>query len=196
MRRVSLTDLRDGFVRCADGAWMLCKLPRIPGSSAAQSADCSPEPIAAAGSGTERRSLPRCPSDWSKAEMSGSPCRPCVWRHRCWSAVGRATKRSLGCAGSAAEAGGRPGRRSTSSGKGRAGDIPPARSRLRRDPAARVCHPAGRAAVQSPCRALDGRPLWGTRLRPPRNRAGRDPLRQLQCLYDWLFPAGAMDPPH
>ena len=193
MRRASLTNPRDGFVRCADGAWMLCKLPRIPGSSAAQAADRSPEPIAAAGSGTERRSLPRCPSDWSKAEMSGSPCRPCVWRHRCWRAVGRATKRSLGCAGSAAEAGGRPGRRSTSSGTGRAGDLPPARSQLRRDLAARVCRTTGRTAVQSSCRALDGRLPRSAGMRPPRNRAGRDPLRQLQCLYDWLLPAGARD---
>ena len=167
---------------------MPCELPRIPGSSAAQSADCSPEPIAAAGSGTERRSLPRCPSDWSKAEMSGSPCRPCVWRHRCWRAVGRATKRSLGCAGSAAEAGGRPGRGSTSSGTGGAGDLPPARSQLKRDLVARVCRTTGRTAVQSSCRALDGRLPRSAGMRPPGVRAGRQALRQLQSRYNRLVP--------
>ena len=167
---------------------MLCEPPRIPGPSAAQAADRSPEPIAAAGSGTERRSLPRCPSGWSKAETSGLPCRLRAGRGRQSPALARARAGRLRCSGSAAEAEVRRCRGSTSSGTGCAGDLPPARSQLKRDLAARVCRTAGRTAVQSSCRALDGRLPRSAGMRPPGVRAGRQALRQLQGRYNRLVP--------
>ena len=58
----------------------------------------------------------------------------------------------------------------------------------------RECLPTRRQDCgPNPPRALVGRLPWSTEVRPPLVRAGRYARRRLQCLYDWLLPAGARD---